>query len=79
LFSSRPGSLGGFDLWVSTRETVFGLWSTPLNLGPLVNSDANDQQPHIAADRRTLYFASNRSGGFGQLDLYVASRTMQHP
>jgi Tol biopolymer transport system component len=79
LFSSRPGSLGGFDLWAATRETVFDLWSTPLNLGPLVNSDANDQQPHIAADRRTLYFASNRSGGFGQLDLYMATRTMQHP
>lgn len=75
LFSSRLGSLGGFDLWAAARETVFDPWSTPLNLGPLVNTVANDQQPHLAADRRTLLFASNRSGGIGQFDLYVSTRT----
>ena len=78
-FSERPGSLGGVDLWVATRETVFDLWSTPTNLGPLVNSIANDANAFIAADRQTLYFASNRAGGFGQLDLYVTTRTKQHP
>ena len=74
-FSNRLGSPGGFDLWAATRGTVFEPWSTPANLGPEVNSTANDQQPHIASDRRTLHFASNRAGGFGQLDLYVTSRT----
>jgi hypothetical protein len=79
LFSDRPGSLGGFDLWASTRETVFDSWSTPTNLGPLVNTVANEQNPYIAADRETLYFASNRAGGFGQLDLYVSTRIKQKP
>jgi WD40 repeat protein len=74
LFSSRAGSLGLFDLWASRRETVFEPWSLPLNLGPLVNSTANDQQPHIAPDSRALYFASDRAGGFGQFDLYGATR-----
>jgi Tol biopolymer transport system component len=77
LFSSRTGTLGAFDLWAATRESIFDLWSTPENLGPLINSAANDQQPHIAADRKTLYFASSRDGGSGQLDLYVATRTRQ--
>jgi Tol biopolymer transport system component len=78
LFSNRPGSLGDTDLWVATRHTVFDLWSTPTNLGPVVNSAAAELQQHIASDRRTLYFASDRSGGFGQLDLYVTTRTKQN-
>jgi hypothetical protein len=77
LFSSRLGSFGGFDLWDSTRATVSDPWSTPSNLGPSVNTAANDQQPHLAANRRSLYFASNRAGGFGQLDLYVSVRVRQ--
>jgi hypothetical protein len=79
LFSSRIGTLGGFDLWTATRESVFDPWSTPENLGPPINSADNDQQPHLAADRESLYFASSRAGGFGQLDLYVVTRTKKHP
>jgi hypothetical protein len=79
LFSSRSGSLGGFDLWAATRQTVFDLWSTPLNLGPVINSAANEQQPHLAADRRTLYFVSDRAGGFGAQDLYLATRIRRQP
>lgn len=76
MFSNRLGSLGGFDLWSAARETVFDPWSTPVNLESL-NTAFNDQQPYIAADRRTLHFASNRTGGFGQLDLYVTIRNRQ--
>ena len=74
-FSGRPVSFGGIDLWTATRETVFDPWSTPTNLGPLVNTAATDTQPAIASDRQTLYFASNRAGGFGELDLYVITRS----
>jgi hypothetical protein len=73
-FSSRPG-IGNTDLWVATRDSVFDLWSTPSNLGPVVNTPAQDQNPHLAPDRQTLYFASDRVGGLGQLDLYVSTRT----
>jgi hypothetical protein len=79
LFSNRPGSLGGVDLWVATRGRVVDPWSTPVNLGPVVNSTANDQTAYIATDRRTLYFASNRAGGFGLQDLYATTRTRQQP
>ena len=75
LFSGRPGGSGGFDLWTATRETVFDRWSTPTNLGPLVNSAAEDQAPHLTSDRQALYFSSNRAGGFGGGDLYVITRT----
>jgi hypothetical protein len=74
IFSSRPLSQGGFDLWTATRETVFHPWSEPTSLGPLVNSQSNDNEPHIASDRETLYFSSNRPGGMGGADLYMTTR-----
>ena len=64
-----------FDLWVSTRETVFDTWSAPINLGPVVNSSSGDESPHIASDRQTLYFESNRPGGSGSRDLWMTTRT----
>jgi hypothetical protein len=79
MFSNRLGSFGGFDLWAATRETVFDLWSTPVNLGPVVNTAGDDRQPYLGADRRTLYFSSDRAGGVGQLDLYECARTKQRP
>jgi Tol biopolymer transport system component len=76
-FSRRQGGiLGSIDMWTATRETVFDLWSAPRHLTPL-NTAGIDQAPHIAADRETLYFASDRSGGAGGLDLYVATRTKE--
>jgi hypothetical protein len=79
LQSDRFDTVGGADLWVSTRETLSQAWSMPVNLGPTVNSTATEQQPYIAADRETLLFASNRPGGLGGLDLYVTTRTKVHP
>ena len=76
--SNRPGS-AGTDLWVSTRGSVTDPWSAPANLGPTVNSTSSDQQLHIAADRQTLFFAADRPGGFGGLDLYVTTRTKSEP
>jgi hypothetical protein len=74
-YSNRPGSLGGVDLWVSTRETTLDAWSTPMNLGAAVNSAFNDQHPTVFSDRETLIFASNRPGGSGDFDLYITTRT----
>jgi len=71
--SDRPGGYGGSDMWVSTRETASDPWDTPVNLGPAVNSSDSDSVPRISADGSTLYFASNRSGGSGNFDLWQAS------
>jgi hypothetical protein len=72
-YSTRPG-FGLTDMWTATRETVFDPWSAPVNMGPLLNSPGIDQRPYVASDRRTLYFASERPGGAGGLDLYVSTR-----
>ena len=43
-FSTRLGTVGGNDLWTSTRASVHDAWSTPVNLGTPINSTAADQQ-----------------------------------
>ena len=73
-FSDRPGGFGAVDLWASTRATILDVWSTPTNLGAIVNSVAGDFQPYIAADRETLYFGSMRPGGLGSQDIWVTTR-----
>lgn len=74
LFSTRATSLGATDLWMSTRDHRMAPWPTPVNLGPTVNSTSDDVQPAMSRDATTLFFASNRPGGIGLLDLYMITR-----
>ena len=66
----RPGGAGSGDLWVSTRSTKDAPWTEPVNLGPTINSYAEEVLPSISADGSTLYFTSGRPGGFGNGDLW---------
>jgi len=52
----------------------FSAWSAPQNLGPVVNSASPDLGPAISKDGLSLYFASNRLGGLGNFDIWVAQR-----
>jgi hypothetical protein len=52
----RPGGQGASDLWMSTRADRASPWSTPINLGPEVNSAAHEEFPHLTADALELYF-----------------------
>src|SRR5688572_17081389 len=49
-------------------------WSAPANLGPVVNSAANDNNATVTADELTMYFASDRLGGLGLIDIWVTRR-----
>ena len=55
----------------ANAEFTFG---SPANLGPNVNSSSNDAGPSIAADGLSLFFDSDRPGGSGSNDLWVATR-----
>ncbi|MBK6754812.1 MAG: OmpA family protein [Flavobacteriales bacterium] len=65
--SDLPGGQGGMDLYRSEREGTG--WGLPENLGPSVNSEANDLFPFIHQNG-SLYFTSDREGGPGRLDIY---------
>ena len=72
--SNRPGGLGNWDIYVTTRATKDDDWSAPVNLGPTVNSSALDYGPCISADGLTLFFTSVRPGGYGNNDIWVTTR-----
>jgi len=66
---------GHRDLFVSTRPSKEAAWSEPVNLGaPIDDPSAGDFSLRLSDDGKSLYFASTRSGGFGQADMYVATR-----
>lgn len=71
LFAVRDAS-GQFDLMQSHR-TING-WSTPEPLAG-INTPSDELGPCLSRDGRELYFYSNRPGGLGGSDLYVATRT----
>ena len=74
LSSDRPGSTGGIDLWVSTRNSATAPWSLPTTLGVPTDSAEDDRGPSGSNDGLLLFFASNRSGGAGNDDIYVSVR-----
>lgn len=57
--SNRDGGEGGYDLWRTERQDDDS-WSTPVNLGPAVNSPYDEYGPTLAPDGVTLVYASNR-------------------
>jgi uncharacterized protein (TIGR03437 family) len=56
------------------RPSLDAPWGTPQNLGSRINSAQTDQCPHLSSDGYTFIFASNRAGGIGANDLYIARR-----
>src|SRR3954467_9964908 len=64
------GSLAAYP----SAGPAYSDWAAPVNLGPIVNSAFIDAGPAISRDGLTLYFGSDRPGGFGGLDLWVTER-----
>jgi hypothetical protein len=67
--STRQGGFGGEDIFITTRDSE-GNWSELTNLGTQVNSDQHDRCPAFSPDFKTFFFDSERSGGFGNKDLW---------
>jgi len=70
--SERPDGYGSADLYVMRRSSVSDPWSEPINLGPKVNGAASDEQAFLSPDGSTVYFHSNRTGGYGGYDIWQA-------
>ena len=70
--SARPQ--GWRDIWVTKRDSKGDNWQIPVNLGPTINSAGMDCTPWITQDGLELYLSSDRPGGYGDVDIWVATR-----
>ncbi|PYM97334.1 MAG: hypothetical protein DME07_25340 [Candidatus Rokuibacteriota bacterium] len=68
------GAQGGNDIWVSRRACRRCPWQTPVNLGSVINTSANENAPTFSNDERLMFFVSNRAGGHGRADIYLSHR-----
>ncbi len=71
--SSRPGGYGGADIYISTKNAK-GFWTTPVNLGPTINTKYDDESPFIHSDGQTLYFSSEGHPGMGAKDIFYCRK-----
>jgi len=71
--SRRFGGYGGSDIYVS-HLLPNGTWTKPENLGPEINTSADETEPFIHADNQSLYFVSNGLPGYGESDIYLTRK-----
>lgn len=71
--SNRNGGEGGMDIYV-THLAPNGEWTTPRNLGDVINTPFSEETPFIHPDGKTLYFTSNGHVGFGEKDIYMTRK-----
>jgi len=70
---NRPDGLGRCDIYIAKKQGDD--WGKPYDLNPPVNTSGWESQPSISADGRTLYFVSNRKGGYGGYDIWKSTVT----
>jgi len=70
----RSGGYGEFDLWLAKRASRDEPWGTPVLLPPPLNTSHYDAQPNISSDGLVLIFRSDRPGGVGAFDIWMATR-----
>jgi Tol biopolymer transport system component len=71
--SDRPGGRGGWDIWLAEKSPASGELSSPRDVTEL-NTGGSEQGMTLSRDGLTIIFASDRSGGAGDTDLWSATR-----
>jgi outer membrane protein OmpA-like peptidoglycan-associated protein/tetratricopeptide (TPR) repeat protein len=70
--SDRPGGQGGIDIYYSIADRN-GEWTRSKNLGPIINTEFDDDGPFIDYDGKTLYFSSQGRKGMGGYDIFKST------
>lgn len=71
--SNRAGTLGTQDIWIATRSSLDAPWSTPSNLGGVVNTAAGESRPSFSSDGMQLLFG-RAPGPEGSSDIFMTTR-----
>ena len=70
--SNRAESMGGLDVYSAVFDDKKIAWQEAANLGIPVNSPGDDAFYRLSSDGKAAFFSSNRFGGYGERDLYIA-------
>ncbi len=73
LFGRADDTSGPFDIFATDRGSTSDPWSMPVMVTEL-DSAADDRNPHVSPDGTRVYFASDRAGGMGGLDIWSSQR-----
>jgi len=69
--SNRSGGYGGYDIYHSFRQN--NVWQSPVNLGPTINTEADEDNPFLTKSGTKLYFSSDRVYSLGGFDIFSAT------
>lgn len=67
--SNKPGGQGGYDVWMSDLDTD-GKPINSINLGPTLNTSADEQAPYYDVVNKRLVFSSKGYLGLGGFDFF---------
>ncbi|MCL6259882.1 OmpA family protein [Aquiflexum sp. TKW24L] len=67
------GSFGNEDIYVSFKQSE-SVWTSPLNLGPQINTYAQEHTPYLSDDLKTLYYSSNSKDSRKGKDIFYSQR-----
>jgi hypothetical protein len=70
--SNRKGGFGGLDIYVSRLDST-GDWGPAVNLGPIINTEYNEETPFISEDGKTLFFSSRGHFNMGGYDIFYSN------
>lgn len=69
----KPEGVGKGNIYIS-KMNMSGVFSKPEKLDAKINSGGEEIAASITTDGHTLFFASNRKGGFGGTDIYICKK-----
>lgn len=69
--SDRPGGYGGLDIWYSIFNDE--KFQTPVNLGPLINTEGNEVTPYYDENLKKIFFSTDERKGFGDYDIWASN------
>lgn len=72
--SSRAGGLGGTDIYKINLMDSGGKWGKPINLGPNINTEYDEDAPFIHTDNATLFFSSKGHNTMGGFDVFYSQQ-----
>lgn len=72
LVSDRPGGFGGKDIYKVTLNDR-AKWTDPVNLGPTINTQYDEEGADIQADGKTLFFSSKGHNSMGGFDIFKST------